>query len=63
MTVITISRQYGSWGDEVAAHVGKLLGYRSFDKRLMAEVALESVVSAMPRIRTECTAIPSISRP
>jgi cytidylate kinase len=41
MTVITISRQYGSWGDEVAAHVGKLLGYRSFDKRLMAEVALD----------------------
>lgn len=41
MTVITISRQYGSGGDEIAVRVCELLGYRYFDKRLMAEVALD----------------------
>jgi cytidylate kinase len=41
MTVITISRQYGSGGDEIAARVCEMLGYRYFDKRLMAEVALD----------------------
>jgi cytidylate kinase len=41
MTVITISRQYGSGGDEIAARVCEMLGYRYFDKKLMAEVALD----------------------
>jgi CMP/dCMP kinase len=41
MAVITISRQYGSGGDEVAGRVCELLGYRYFDKRLMAQVASE----------------------
>ena len=35
MTVITISRQYGSGGDEIADRVCELLGYRHFDKRLI----------------------------
>jgi CMP/dCMP kinase len=39
MAVITISRQYGSGGDEIAARVCELLGYRYFDKGLMAQVA------------------------
>ena len=33
MTVITISRQYGSGGVAVAARVCELLGYRYFDKK------------------------------
>jgi cytidylate kinase len=37
MGVITISRQQGSGGAEIAAQVCELLGYRYFDKRLMAE--------------------------
>jgi cytidylate kinase len=41
MAVITFSRQYGSRGDEVAARVREMLGYRLFDKRLMAQVASE----------------------
>ncbi len=39
MAVITVSRQYGSGGDEIAARVCESLGCRSFDKRLMAQVA------------------------
>lgn len=45
MAVITISRQYGSGGDEVAARVGELLGYHYFDKRLMARLATEAGLS------------------
>ena len=41
MAVITISRQYGSGGDEIATRVCEVLGYRIFDKSLMAEVASE----------------------
>lgn len=37
MAVITISRQFGSGGDEIAVRVCELLNYRYFDKRLMAE--------------------------
>ena len=39
MAVITISRQYGSGGDEIAAQVCERLGYHFFDKNLMAQVA------------------------
>ena len=39
MAVITISRQYGSGGDEIAAQVCERLGYHYFDKNLMAQVA------------------------
>ena len=35
MAVITISRQYGSGGDEVAACFCDRLGYRSFDERIL----------------------------
>lgn len=41
MSVITVSRQYGSGGDEIAARVCETLGYRYFDKRMMAQVAAE----------------------
>lgn len=41
MTVITISRQYGSKGDEIARRVTDILGYRYFNKQLLAEVASE----------------------
>lgn len=41
MAVITISRQYGSGGDEIAGRVCELLGYRLFDKRLLAALASE----------------------
>jgi len=39
MAVITISRQTGSGGDEIAARVCDLLGYRYFDKQVMLEAA------------------------
>ncbi|HEY89401.1 MAG TPA: cytidylate kinase-like family protein [Thermoflexia bacterium] len=41
MAVITISRQYGSKGDEIARRVTDILGYRYFNKQLLAEVASE----------------------
>ncbi len=41
MAVITISRQYGSGGDEIAEQVCNLLGYRLLDKRLLQQVAVE----------------------
>ena len=41
MAVITISRQFGSGGDEICDRVCELLGYRYFDKQLMARVASE----------------------
>lgn len=41
MAVITISRQFGSGGREIAARVCELLGYRYFDKELIAQVAAE----------------------
>jgi cytidylate kinase len=46
MAVVTISRQYGSGGDEVASRLCELLGYRLFDKRLMAEMASQAGLSA-----------------
>jgi cytidylate kinase len=45
MGVITISRQYGSGGDAIAERVCTLLGYRLFDKHLIAEAAAEAGVS------------------
>ncbi|MBN1486137.1 MAG: cytidylate kinase-like family protein [Anaerolineae bacterium] len=45
MAVITISRQYGSGGDEIAARVCDILGYNYFDKTMMAMVASESGIS------------------
>jgi len=41
MAVVTLSRQVGSNGDEIARRVCDLLGYSYFDKRLMIEVASE----------------------
>jgi len=42
MAVITISRQFGSGGDEIADRVCQSLGYRHFDKRLIARAAEEA---------------------
>ena len=42
MAVITISRQYGSGGNEIALLVCELLGYRYFDKYLMTRLATEA---------------------
>ncbi len=39
MTVITVSRQYGSGGDEIVERLGQMLNYTSFDKRLLAREA------------------------
>lgn len=41
MAVITISRQYGSGGDEVANLVAEILQYHVFDKTLMTLLAAE----------------------
>ena len=45
MAVITISRQYGSGGDEIADRICELLGYHHFDKRLLKQAAVESGLS------------------
>ena len=41
MPVITISRQYGSGGNEVARLLCDRLGYRYFDKELMAQLGAQ----------------------
>lgn len=46
MTVITVSRQYGSGGDEIASQVCDQLGYRLFHKGLIARAAAEAGLSA-----------------
>jgi cytidylate kinase len=45
MAVITISRQYGSGGREIATRVCDLLGYRYLDKQLIIKTALEAGLS------------------
>ena len=42
MATITISRQFGCGGDEIAARVCEMLGYRYFDKSLMAKIIAET---------------------
>jgi hypothetical protein len=39
MAVITISRQYGSGGNEIATRVSEMLGYTYFDKGLITQQA------------------------
>jgi cytidylate kinase len=45
MAVITLSRQYGSGGREIAARICDLLGYRYLDKQLIIKTALEAGLS------------------
>ena len=45
MAEITISREVGSGGDQIARRLCDLLGYRYFDKTLMAQVAREQGLS------------------
>ena len=42
MAVIAISRQVGSGGHEIAQLVAKKLGYRLFDRELMAKLGFEA---------------------
>ena len=46
MSVITISRQWGSLGDDVANMVCERLGYQRFDKKTMVEVGQELGLAA-----------------
>ncbi len=39
MAVVTFSRQIGSEGDAIAERICQQLGYRYFDKQVMAEAA------------------------
>ena len=41
MTVITISRQYGSGGDVIADWICKKIGYHLFDKHILVKAALD----------------------
>jgi len=45
MTVITISRQFGSGGDEIASRLCQIMEYSHFDKRLIARAAIEAGLS------------------
>jgi CMP/dCMP kinase len=45
MKVVTISRQYGSGGDEIADLLCQALGYRRFNKRIISLAALEAGLS------------------
>ncbi len=45
MAVITISRQFGCGGDEIANLVCQELGYRYFNKEMIAQVVKESALS------------------
>jgi cytidylate kinase len=41
MAVITLSRQFGSGGEAIAARVCEILGYRYFDKKMIVRAASE----------------------
>jgi CMP/dCMP kinase len=45
MAVITISRQFGSGGDEIANRICEVTGYRLFDKQVIARSAAEAGLS------------------
>lgn len=45
MAVITISRQYGSGGDEIVELICKTTGYQIFDKHIIAAAAVEAGLS------------------
>ncbi len=45
MAVITISRQFGCGGDEVAERAARLLGFRLFNKELIAQAAQEEAIA------------------
>jgi cytidylate kinase len=45
MAIITISRQYASNGNEIAEKICESTGYYLFDKRIIAEVAVEAGLS------------------
>ena len=45
MTVITISRQFGSGGDEIADQLCQVLNFHHFDKRAILKAAAESGLS------------------
>lgn len=45
MSTITISRQYGSGGDEIAERLCEILGYQHFDKSLITQAAKEAGIS------------------
>ena len=45
MAVITVSRQYGSGGDEIVSRLCELLNYTYFDKRLLAREATAAGLS------------------
>jgi CMP/dCMP kinase len=45
MTVLTISRLYGSEGDEIADQICQILGYRHFSKQHIAHAAFEAGLS------------------
>lgn len=47
MAVITISRQWGSLGDDVARLVCEKLGYQYFDKKMMAQIGQEMGIAAV----------------
>jgi len=46
MAVITISRQYGSGGDEIAQSICQALGYQLFDRRLVFRAAADAGLSS-----------------
>ncbi len=48
MTVITISREYGSAGDEVAHRVCELLGCKYFDRRAVEEAVAQHLPPPAP---------------
>lgn len=45
MAVITISRQYGSGGDDIADRVGEIMDYPHFDKSMITKAAAEAGIS------------------
>ncbi len=53
MAVITISRQFGSGGDEIARGLCETLRYQPFDKRMIAQAAAEAGLSDLDPTEAE----------
>jgi cytidylate kinase len=61
MAVITISRQHGSGGNEIATRVSEMLGYRYFDKGLLTrQVSSGSAPTGNVEVSDEAASITRI---
>jgi CMP/dCMP kinase len=61
MAIITISRQFGSGGDEIASGLCEALHYQPFDKRIIAQAAASAGLGGPAALETGAVEDPRVS--